>query len=192
MLASEDRAPECRPATAQPAAIAYPRRRKSVRLPRVILAPQESLEPRELLITELATFTDAAVVGIVPEQIKNESGMLASLSSVLNLKADDIKAKYNASWVRPDSFVPVKTLSGPAFNTLRPRLSVIEGVQIQPERVRSYPTGLASQLIRYALDESRSARRKVRPFCPFVRSFIARHPEYLDLVGEPERFGLAR
>jgi len=99
--------------------------------------------------TELATFTDAAVVGVVPEQIKNEPGMLASLSSALALKADDIKAKYNASWVRPDSFVPIKTLSGPAFNTLRPRLSVIEGVQIQPERVRSYPTGLASQLIGY-------------------------------------------
>ena len=99
--------------------------------------------------TELATFTDAAVVGVVPEQIKNEPGMLASLSSALVLKADDIKAKYNASWVRPDSFVPIKTLSGPAFNTLRPRLSVIEGVQIQPERVRSYPTGLASQLIGY-------------------------------------------
>src|SRR5216683_2472796 len=31
--------------------------------------------------TELATFTDAAVVGVVPEQIKNEAGMLASLSS---------------------------------------------------------------------------------------------------------------
>jgi penicillin-binding protein 2 len=99
--------------------------------------------------TELATFTDAAVVGVVPEQIKNESGMLASLSSVLALKPDDIRAKYNASWVRPDSFVPIKTLSGAAFNSLRPRLSVIEGVQLQPQRVRSYPTGLASQLIGY-------------------------------------------
>src|SRR5207248_9255619 len=91
--------------------------------------------------TELATFTDAAVVGVVPEQIKNESGMLASLSSALNLKADDIKAKYNASWVRPDSFVPIRTLVGDAFTVARPKLSVIEGVQIQAQRVRSYPTG---------------------------------------------------
>jgi len=51
--------------------------------------------------TELATFTDAAVVGVVPEQIKNESGMLASLGSVLGLKPDDIKAKYNASGSGP-------------------------------------------------------------------------------------------
>ena len=99
--------------------------------------------------TELATFTDAAVVGVVPEQIKNEAGMLASLSGALGLKPDDIRAKYNASWVRPDSFVPVKTLSGDAFTALRPRLSVIEGVQLQAQRVRAYPTGLASQLIGY-------------------------------------------
>ena len=97
--------------------------------------------------TELATFIDAAVVGVVPEQIKSESGMLASLSSVLGLKAEDIKAKYNASWVRPDSFVPIRTLNGDAFTALRPRLAVIEGVQLQPQRVRSYPTGLASQLL---------------------------------------------
>jgi penicillin-binding protein 2 len=99
--------------------------------------------------TELATFTDAAVVGVVPEQIKNESGMLASLSTTLNLKPEDVKAKYTASWVRPDSFVPIRTLTGAAFTALRPRLSVIEGVQLQSQRVRSYPTGLASQLIGY-------------------------------------------
>ncbi len=99
--------------------------------------------------TELATFTDAAVVGVVPEQIKNEAGMLASLASALGQTTDEIKAKYTASWVRPDSFVPIRTLTGAAFNALRPRLAVIEGVQLQPQRVRSYPTGLASQLIGY-------------------------------------------
>ena len=110
--------------------------------------------------TELATFTDAAVVGVVPEQIKNESGLLVSLSSALNVKADEIKAKYNASWVRPDSFVPIKTLSGAAFTALRARLSVIEGVQLQPQRVRSYPTGLASQLIGYLGEASEADATK--------------------------------
>lgn len=34
-----------------------------------------------------------------------------------------------------------------------------------------------------ALSEARSAGLSVLPFCPFVRSFIARHgDEYLDLV----------
>jgi uncharacterized protein len=50
--------------------------------------------------------------------------------------------------------------------------------------------GLASQLIRSALDEARAAGREVLPFCPFVRSFIQQHPAYVDLVGQPRRFGL--
>ena len=50
--------------------------------------------------------------------------------------------------------------------------------------------GLASQLIRSALDEARAAGRTVLPFCPFVRSFIQRHPAYIDLVGQAQRFGL--
>src|SRR5260221_12924969 len=110
--------------------------------------------------TELATFTDAAVVGVVPEQIKNEAGMLASLASVLGLKADEIKAKYNASWVRPDSFVPIRTLTGDAFNSLRARLTVIEGVQLQAQRVRSYPTGLASQLLGFLGEASDADAQK--------------------------------
>src|SRR5436305_1593174 len=57
-LASPDRAPESRPAAAQPAATGYLARRKPVRLPRVILAPERSLEVRDQLIGELARFTD--------------------------------------------------------------------------------------------------------------------------------------
>ena len=50
--------------------------------------------------------------------------------------------------------------------------------------------GLASQLIRYSLDEAVTAYRRVLPFCPFVRSYVQRHPAYIELVDEPERFGL--
>jgi predicted GNAT family acetyltransferase len=47
--------------------------------------------------------------------------------------------------------------------------------------------GLASQLVRTALSEARSDELSVLPFCPFVREYIARHPEYLDLVPEDMR-----
>ena len=50
--------------------------------------------------------------------------------------------------------------------------------------------GLASRLIRHALDEARATGRNVLPFCPFVRSFIQQHPAYVDLVDQPQRFGL--
>ncbi len=42
--------------------------------------------------------------------------------------------------------------------------------------------GLGSRLIRAALDDTRAAGRQVLPHCPFVRAFIAKHPEYADLV----------
>lgn len=52
--------------------------------------------------------------------------------------------------------------------------------------------GLASKLIRYALDDARSQGLSVRPFCPFVQDFMVKHPDYRDLVvpEERERFGL--
>lgn len=42
--------------------------------------------------------------------------------------------------------------------------------------------GVASKLIRAALDASRDAGLKVVPQCPFVATFIERHPEYRDLL----------
>lgn len=42
--------------------------------------------------------------------------------------------------------------------------------------------GLASRLIRATLDTARAEGVAVLPFCPFVRSFIEAHKEYLDLV----------
>ena len=104
--------------------------------------------------TELATFVEAAVVGVVPGQIRSEPGMLASLSSVLGMKADDIRAKYTQAWVKPDSFVPIRTIAAEQVAALRPRLVVIEGVQLQATRVRTYPTGLAAQTLGYLTQAS--------------------------------------
>jgi uncharacterized protein len=47
--------------------------------------------------------------------------------------------------------------------------------------------GLASRLIAAALDAAREEGLAVLPFCPFVRGYIARHHEYLDLVPEAQR-----
>ncbi|WP_420803744.1 GNAT family N-acetyltransferase [Saccharopolyspora erythraea] len=37
------------------------------------------------------------------------------------------------------------------------------------------------------LDSARERGLEVLPHCPFVRSWIARHPEYLELVPEDRR-----
>lgn len=47
--------------------------------------------------------------------------------------------------------------------------------------------GLASRLIAHALDISREEGLAVLPFCPFVRDYIEKHREYLDLVPPVQR-----
>ena len=47
--------------------------------------------------------------------------------------------------------------------------------------------GLGSELVRTALSNARAEGLAVLPFCPFVRSYIAAHPDELDLVPEAMR-----
>jgi predicted GNAT family acetyltransferase len=47
--------------------------------------------------------------------------------------------------------------------------------------------GLGDRLITYALDNARKRGLAVLPFCPFVRSFIQSHPDYVDLAPESQR-----
>lgn len=73
-------------------------------------------------------------------------------------------------------------------------------VREQPDGVLSFPhtvveeayegKGLASLLVRGALDDVRAQGRTIAPRCPYVRSWVEKHPEYRDLVADPEAFGL--
>jgi predicted GNAT family acetyltransferase len=53
--------------------------------------------------------------------------------------------------------------------------------------------GLARALVQQTLDDVRRRGLHVRPFCPYVRAFIAKNPEYRDLVRDEDlaRFDLA-
>lgn len=44
--------------------------------------------------------------------------------------------------------------------------------------------GLGGELVRGSLDDARSRGLKVLPYCPFVRGWMVKHPEYQDLVPE--------
>jgi predicted GNAT family acetyltransferase len=53
--------------------------------------------------------------------------------------------------------------------------------------------GFASTLVRSALDRTRAKGLRVLPYCPYVRVWIEKHPDYVDLVPvdkQPE-FGFA-
>jgi uncharacterized protein len=42
--------------------------------------------------------------------------------------------------------------------------------------------GLGGELVRGALDDARARGLTVLPYCPFVRGWMTKHPEYRDLV----------
>ena len=42
--------------------------------------------------------------------------------------------------------------------------------------------GVGSKLVKFALDKARTEDLAVIPQCPFVQSYLRRHPEYGDLV----------
>jgi uncharacterized protein len=71
----------------------------------------------------------------------------------------------------------------------RPELIAFVHTEIDP---RFEGQGLASELIRAALDDAREQGLAVLPFCPFVDAYIKKHTEYAELVPEDYRaqFGL--
>ena len=47
--------------------------------------------------------------------------------------------------------------------------------------------GVAAHLVQSSLDAARERRLGVLPYCPFVRSWIAEHPAYADLIPPDKR-----
>jgi predicted GNAT family acetyltransferase len=46
---------------------------------------------------------------------------------------------------------------------------------------------LATHLARFSLDDARERGLAVLPVCPYINSWIKKHPEYADLVPEAQR-----
>jgi uncharacterized protein len=80
-------------------------------------------------------------------------------------------------------------LGGFAEYRQRPGLIAFVHTEVQ-ERFEGQ--GLGSRLVHDALEEARARDLSVLPFCPFVNSYVQRHPEYAELVPAEhrERFGL--
>jgi predicted GNAT family acetyltransferase len=74
------------------------------------------------------------------------------------------------------------------FTAYRSRPHVIEFTHTEVEP-RFEGQGLGSRLVGGALDDARARGLAVLPFCPFVRSFIARHDDYVELVPQDRRGG---
>jgi predicted GNAT family acetyltransferase len=62
---------------------------------------------------------------------------------------------------------------------LEPERIIFTHAEIDPDLEGQ---GLGSQLAGFALDDARSRGLEVLARCPFVESYMQRHPEYTDLV----------
>jgi uncharacterized protein len=49
-----------------------------------------------------------------------------------------------------------------------------------PREVRG--RGVADALVRHALEDVRARGERITPTCPFVKAFLAKHPEYQPLA----------
>lgn len=56
---------------------------------------------------------------------------------------------------------------------------VLSHTEVDPEREGQ---GLGSAIARGVLDDVRRRGLQAQPLCPFMASYIRRHPEYADLV----------
>jgi uncharacterized protein len=64
-----------------------------------------------------------------------------------------------------------------------PVISLIH-TEIDP---RFQGAGLAAKLARFSLDDARKRQLEVLPFCPYIQSWLKKHPDYADLVPADRR-----
>ena len=93
---------------------------------------------------ELATNGKISSVGIVPGKLgENKTESINKIAELLNLSSETIENKLKASWVKDESFVPIKNVSMDE-NDLKEKLLQIKGVMISSTNGRIYPLGEAT------------------------------------------------
>jgi len=76
----------------------------------------------------------------------------------------------------------VKTDEGVAFLSYEPNAATALDMQHTVVPAAARGRGIGESLVVAALDHARQAGLKVVPSCPFVRDWIAEHPESKDLL----------
>lgn len=98
----------------------------------------------------LATNGVASKIGLVPGKMSdNREEDIAKIAELLNMTSDGINSKLSASYVKADTFVPLKTV-GKNEMELKNKLLEIKGIKIIDADERIYPQGVStSQLVGY-------------------------------------------
>ncbi len=83
----------------------------------------------------------ASSIGFVPGKMSTEKEVdIANVSALLDIPAENIQKKLSASYVKEDTFVPIKTIAK-GQQALEDSLLKIKGIKITDVTVRSYPFG---------------------------------------------------
>lgn len=98
----------------------------------------------------LATNGVASKIGLVPGKMSdNREEDIAKIAELLNMTSDGINSELSASYVKADTFVPLKTV-GKNEMELKNKLLEIKGIKIIDADERIYPQGVStSQLLGY-------------------------------------------
>ena len=78
-------------------------------------------------------------VGFVPGKISNKSSAILKASKLLGVSKEFIEDELSASYVKDDTFVPIKTLSNSEEEKIEKELLEISGIMINDKKDRVYP-----------------------------------------------------
>lgn len=90
----------------------------------------------------LAINGKAIQIGISLKEMEGHADTKAKLAKLLNMSVTDIESKLGASWVTPETFVPMKTISATDTNLIDQAVK-LPGVMTQDVPARVYPCGEA-------------------------------------------------
>lgn len=92
----------------------------------------------------LAGLGTVSSVGIVPRKLgENKDENIEKIANLLGTTADSINKTLSASWVKDDTFVPLKKIQVDSIE-LKEQLLQIPGIKITSTKSRVYPLGEAS------------------------------------------------
>ncbi|MGX2961730.1 penicillin-binding transpeptidase domain-containing protein [Peribacillus sp. JNUCC 23] len=77
-------------------------------------------------------------VGIVPEEMTDQSAIITQTSQLLNMSKEEVEKKLNQSWVKPNYFVPLKKVSIEDI-ALKEALANIPSIHLNEVAGRVYP-----------------------------------------------------
>ncbi len=89
-------------------------------------------------------------VGFVPGKIENREDAISKVTTLLGVSKEFIEEQLSASYVKDDTFVPIKTLSNSDEEKIEDELLQIKGIMISDKKARVYPYAeVTSHLLGY-------------------------------------------